>query len=145
VSECEVDFGDYSDDADPVEMYDATFVVGRKAHTCTECGDAIPKGIRHQRISYRFDGRFWTDRRCPPCQETAGEFNHCIIGGMLWQAFQEEWENGAHLQACLNRLTTADAKAHMQRQWTTWHERKLERARKRTPRGQEIERGTNRR
>ncbi len=129
---CDVDFGDYSDDAEPVQFFDEKFVVGRKAHRCSECNREIPKGTTHRRVSYRFEGQFSSEHICPPCTEAAGEFNHRIIGGMLWEMFRDQWAEGAHLQACLNRLTTAAAKEHMRQQWLKWKEREIERAQKRT-------------
>lgn len=126
MSNCDVDFADAGDDADPVQFYDWKMVRARKPHICTECGGAISVGEEHKRISYRFDGKFHTDRLCPPCHEAAGEFEHSLVGGMLWESFAEAWDNGAHVQACINRLETARAKEHMRQQWLTWQARRAE-------------------
>ncbi len=122
---CEVDFGDASDDADRVEFVDTTTVKrSRKAHKCDECKGEIPKGATYQRSAYRFEGDFECERRCMSCVEAAGEFNYTILGGGLWQYFEEEWDRGAHITACIQRLTTAQAKEHMRQQWLKWQERR---------------------
>lgn len=121
---CEVDFSDASDDAEPVQFYDSAIVKARKPHICTECGGAIQVGEEHRRISYKFEGAFSVDRMCEPCSETAGEFDFHIVCGLLWESFYNEWDQGAHVQACINRLTTARAKEHMRQQWLKWQEKR---------------------
>jgi hypothetical protein len=117
---CQVDFGDYSDDADPVEFFDTKIVRARKPHVCDECRGPIVVGEAYQRTAYRFEGKFDMDRQCACCREAAAEFHFHVFGGLLWRMFIEEWEQGAHLQACVNRLSTAKAKEHMRRQWLKW-------------------------
>jgi hypothetical protein len=41
-----------------------------------------------------------------------------------------EWDNGAHVQSCIARLTTARAKEHMRQRWVKWNEARIERERK---------------
>jgi len=116
---CDVSFSDYSDDADPVEFWHETHVTARKPHRCNECDETIPVGERYRRVNYKFAGRLESEAMCGPCEEAAKEFDH-RVGGTLWQLFEEEWDQGAHLQACMNRLTTARAKEHMRRRWLKW-------------------------
>ena len=123
---CNVDFEDYSDDADPVEFHQTRFVLAKKAHTCSECRGVIAKGEQHRVTAYKFEGTFGMDRLCACCLEAADEFRYFIMGGDLWAMFREEWDRGAHLQSCLNRLTTARAKEHMRQQWVKWNERRLQ-------------------
>jgi hypothetical protein len=127
---CEVDFSDYSDDADPVEFWNRREVTARKPHRCTECKCEIAIGERHEVVAYKFEGEFKSDRVCLPCREAATEFEYHIMGGDLWGMLCEEWDRGAHLQACINRLSTARAKEHMRQQWLKWQEREAERARR---------------
>jgi len=117
---CEVSFEDATDDVEQVEFYDEKVVTARKTHTCTECGGEIAPGERYTRKTYRFEGKFHTDRVCTPCHEAAAEFEFGIVGGMLWEYFSNEWDNGANIQGCINRLTTARAKTLMHRQWMLW-------------------------
>lgn len=125
---CEVDFTDYSDNADPVEFHHSTIVKhARKAHVCDECGGPIAIGESYRKIAYVFEGKFDVDRVCDPCREAGGEFGWNIMGGALWQMFEEEWDNGANLQGCLNRLETARAKEHMRQQWAKWQEKRMRR------------------
>jgi hypothetical protein len=128
---CEVDFAGASDDCEAVEFADVSLVRARKSHACSECGGAIAKGEKHWRASYKFEGKVQTERRCPPCQETAAEFEFHIYGGLLWTHFAEEWENGARVQSCIARLTTARAKEHMRQRWVQWNDARMERQRKR--------------
>lgn len=119
---CYVDLSDHGDDADPVEFLNVKRVRARKVHTCTECGSTIAKNESYTRATYRYEGRFRCDRVCDPCREATAEFEHTVLGGFFWEAMREEWSNGARLQACLNRLTTAAAKRRMYEQWTRWRE-----------------------
>jgi hypothetical protein len=128
---CDVDFSDYSDDAEPVQFYDERMVVGRKDYECIECKGQILKGTRHLVKSYRFEGTFNAERTCGPCQEIAGEFEHRIVGGFLWDAMGDAWDNGARVQACINRLATADAKAHLHQRWQQWFDKRAEQQQRR--------------
>jgi hypothetical protein len=121
MSYCEVDFSDASDDAEPVDFFNVVTVKSaRKAHVCCECGGTIQPGESYRRANYKFDGVVGTDALCEPCDETKAEFNYHIFGGDLWASLREEWENGAHVQSCIARLTTARAKEHMRQQWLKW-------------------------
>lgn len=117
---CDVDFGDASDDADPVEFFNVTTAKARKPHQCSECHGPITVGEQYQRASYKFEGDFHMDRRCAPCAETAAEFNYHMFGGDLWGELREQWDQGAHVQSCIARLTTMRAKEHMRQQWLKW-------------------------
>lgn len=123
---CEVDFGDASDDAEPVEFYDEKMVTGRKVHQCSECDRTIAVGEPHQRKSYKFEGEFHCDRICDGCREVAGEFDLRYVGGLLWESFWCEWDEGANLQGCLNRLTSVRAKTTMRDQWQRWQDKRAE-------------------
>jgi hypothetical protein len=131
MSHCEVDFSEYSDDGEPVQFYDERMVVGRKDYECIECKSPITKGTRHLVKSYRFEGSFNTERICAMCHEVAAEFKYGIAGGYLWESMADEWDNGARVQACINRLTTSNAKAHLHQQWQNWFDRRAERQRQR--------------
>jgi hypothetical protein len=121
---CEVDFTDASDDADPVEFFNYREVTARKPHRCCECGNEIAVGEKHRVAAYKFEGEFHSDRTCSPCLEAAGEFGYQMLGGCFWEMLHDEWDQGARVQACINRLTTARAKEHMRQQWLRWQERR---------------------
>lgn len=127
---CEVDFTDTCDEADPVEFVNRREVVARKPHRCSDCGGEIAAGERHLVAAYKFEGEFACERQCDPCREAAGEFGYHLLGGDLWAMFAEEWDNGAHIQACLNRLTTARAKEHMRQRYLRYQEQRAEQRRK---------------
>lgn len=121
---CEVDFGDVSDDADPVEFWNPQTVTARKDHVCDECRGPIAKGEQYRRTSYKWEGKFDMERMCALCLEAATEFDFRLVGGSLWEMFAEEWDNGARVQSCIARLSSAKAKEHMRQQWLKWQERR---------------------
>ncbi len=117
---CDVSIGDY--DGDPAEVFHQSVVTARNAHACDECRERIQPGQRYERTSGKWDGEWSTWRLCLSCVETSIEFTEGYgrTFGILWEDLRNNWEEGAHLQACLNRLTTVAAKEHMRRQWLTW-------------------------
>lgn len=119
---CEVDLTDACDDADVVEFVVTTDVErSRKTHECSECGEPIPQGSSYRRACYKFEGKMWCERFCVSCKESMDEFGWTMLGaGLFWESMREEWNQGANVQGCMNRLTTAAAKAHMLRQWKKW-------------------------
>lgn len=121
---CDVNFSDASDDADPLEFCDSRVVKARKEHKCSECGGTIAAGETYRSVAYKFEGEFGSDKVCDPCREAAGEFEYHIVGGSLWMMFAEEWDQGAHIQACINRLESARAKEHMRQQWIKWQDKR---------------------
>jgi len=122
---CDVSFGDACDDADPCEFIDSRIVKARKSHICSECGGTIAAGETYKVFAYKFEGEFGSDKVCDPCREAAREFDYHIVGGSFWQMMHEEWHQGAHIQACINRLESARAKEHMRQQWIKWHDRRM--------------------
>lgn len=125
MSYCDVDFGDESADADPVEFLDITTPRARKEHKCCECRGAISVRATYYRVSYKFEGKFGTDRVCEACWEAMQEFDYHIFGGDFWRSMREQWDNGANVQGCINRLSSAAAKEHMRRQWAKWKQLEL--------------------
>ncbi len=132
---CDVELDQYCEDAEPFEFVNVTTPVARKEHKCDECGEPIPLGARYTKTDSKYDGTFHTDRECASCTETREEFSFTVVGGLLWSSFREEWANGANVQGCINRLSTAQAKEHMRRQFLKW--KGLEAGRPRPP--QELE------
>jgi hypothetical protein len=115
------DFSIEAECDEPADVFNACMVTARLAHTCTECGIGIPPGQRYERIGMKYDGHWSVDRICFACSEISREFfdgARCI--GVLWDEIEHNWDEGAHLQACLNRLTTVGAKEHMRRRWLKW-------------------------
>jgi hypothetical protein len=125
---CDVDLSDSSDadDAESVEFFEEKFIVGRKEHACVECRGTIRKDERHRCVSYKFDGRFITERVCPACYEATSEFKHWVLGGLFWQMMREQWAEGARVLSCLNRLSSARAKAKMRDEFWKYQERKID-------------------
>ncbi len=111
--------GDY--DGDQAKFMDERTMRARKPHTCYECGEPIAVGAKYVRVVGKWETSLDTYKFCLPCQEAAGEFfDGARTFGVLWDEMTSNWEHGAHLQACLNRLVTAEAKDHMRRRWLKW-------------------------
>lgn len=127
---CDVDFSDESADCEPVEFHNTTTPVARKEHVCDECSEPIHKGDKYQKTAYKFEGRLGVDRLCGSCAESKAEFEYHVYGGDFWSHMREQWDSGANVQGCINRLTTARAKAHMLAQWAKWQEAEAERERR---------------
>lgn len=115
---CDVSIGEY--DGDPAEFFHTSILTARKGRTCDECGEPIAPTQQYERIAGKWDGAWSVWRLCLPCR-VGGEFAEGgrIFGG-LWDDFENNWEEGAHLQACLNRLSTVAAKELMVRRWRKW-------------------------
>jgi len=118
---CDVSIGGY--DGDVASVWNVKTVKARTPHVCDECGETIVPTQQYERASGLFDGEWSTWRICLPCCEVSAEFTESggrVYGGAMWNELVDQWEQGAHLQACLNRLTTAAAKAMMRRRWMKW-------------------------
>lgn len=116
---CDVSLGDY--DGDPASVFNSHVLKARKPHKCFECSQLISIGAMHERVSGKWDGKWETYRFCLPCSEISREFSDGgRTFGYLWEGMGENWDEGAHLQACLNRLTTVAAKEQLRDQWLQW-------------------------
>jgi hypothetical protein len=115
-SYCDVSLGDY--DGDAATFYHEEQRKARKSHTCHECGASIAAGQTYRTVVGKWDGEVNRYSFCEPCWEIMGEFSeNGRTFGVTWDTFADEWNNGATLQGCLNRLSSAAAKEHMRQQW----------------------------
>jgi len=92
----------------------------RKPHKCCECGKQILPGEKYEHVRGKHDGEMRTADTCLICREIAEAF-YCdgrMFGGELWDAMEYGFE--AMTTGCFNRLTTAAAKAELQRRWNGW-------------------------
>ena len=92
----------------------------RKLHKCCECDKEILPGEKYEHVRGKCYGEMFTCKTCLVCREIANAF-YCegrMFGGELW----EDMEYGYEVMTigCLNRLTTAAAKAELQRRWQEW-------------------------
>lgn len=113
---CEVSLGDY--DGDQAQVYNDCIVKARKSHACYECHETIPVGANYERVSGLWDSESSTYRFCIACSEIGKEFSdNGRAFGYLWEGMDENWHEGANLQACLNRLSTVAAKTKLRDRW----------------------------
>lgn len=118
---CDVSLGDF--DGDAASVFNSHVLKARKAHRCYECGEIIRTGDRYERVSGKWDGKWDTYRFCLPCSEIGLEFSDGgRTFGYLWEGMRENWDEGAHITACLNRLGSAAAKQRLHAQWLDWKE-----------------------
>jgi hypothetical protein len=121
VSEGICDFSIDGDCDEPAEEMRCSFVRARVEHRCLECASRIPVGATFERIALKYEGSWNVDRLCLACSEVSQEFyDGGRVLGVLWSEIESNWDDGAHLQACLNRLSTVAAKELMRRQWLQW-------------------------
>ena len=116
---CEVSLSDY--DGESPDVFNSHVLTARKPHKCFECGYVIQPGDRYERVSGKWEREWSTYRFCLPCSEIGLEFadgGRCF--GFLWEGMEENWDEGAHITACMNRLTTAAAKQRLLSQWLKW-------------------------
>lgn len=118
---CDVSLDDY--DGDQASVFRSHVVKARKPHKCFECGVSVQPGDRYERVSGKWDNEWATYSFCLPCSEIGNEFSdNGRSFGFLWEGMEEAWDEGAHITACLNRLTTVGAKERLLVQWRKWKE-----------------------
>ncbi len=92
----------------------------RKPHICSECNKQIVPGEKYEHAGGKSDGDLWSFDTCVVCAEIAETF-YCegrLFGGMLWEQMNDVMESIT--TGCLERLTTAAAKAELMRRWQEW-------------------------
>lgn len=115
----------YNDDAVHVEFFRSETRRALKAHKCCECDKPIQYGERYEYASGKCEGDFWTAKTCLVCAEIAEAFS-CegrLYGGNLWDSLSELYRDMNI--SCLDRLTTAVAKAELLRRWNEWKFRQV--------------------
>jgi hypothetical protein len=116
---CDVSLDDY--DGDQASVFNSHVLKARKSHTCYECEETIQPGDRYERVSGKWGDEWRTYRFCLPCSEIATEFSdNARCFGYLWEGMGENWDEGAHITACMNRMSTAAAKKCLHDQWLKW-------------------------
>jgi len=114
---CDVSLEEY--DGDSATFYDEQHVKARKPHVCYECHEDITAGAHYHRVVGKWDDEVRTYKFCEACWEVMGEFSSdgTRTFGITWDTFDSEWNDGATLQGCLNRLTSVAAKELMTRKY----------------------------
>lgn len=120
MSECVCLYGGY--DGDETDFQCSTTPVARVAHQCGECKRAIVKGERYERYVTKNDGEISASKTCAECAEIRralyceGFYFKC-----LWDDIREQiFEAGKMNSACLDKLSTVEAKQFLQRRWMEW-------------------------
>lgn len=111
--------GDY--DGDPAEFHKVEHVKARKAHTCCECGDVIPKGATYERVTGKWYDDIDVYKTCAACEDIRN--NLCCEGWtykMLWENAEESHMFENLTTGCLEQLATAAGKAKLLAKWREW-------------------------
>lgn len=80
-------------DGDPAELCETDIVRARKEYACTECGETIRPGDKHERVKGMWDKEWSTFRTCLSCVEIREHFS-CGSGwlfGCLWDDLRENF------------------------------------------------------
>ena len=59
------------------DLFDESFPIACKEHTCTECNRIIKKGERYQRVRALFEGRWEHYKTCIGCQRLREDICGC--------------------------------------------------------------------
>ena len=111
--------GGYDDDL--AEDYEEQRMAAPSPVKCDECGDAIVLGQSCIRATGVYRGKSETYWFCAPCMEIVNEFvDGARVFGALEEEFCQNWDAGAPLQACLNRVSSVAAKTKLRRWWLHW-------------------------
>jgi len=92
----------------------------RKAHKCIECQRQIQPREKYECYSGKWDTGMATYRTCAECQNIRATL-YCNSGwtfGQLWEDVEEQlFREGGLTVDCIDKLTTPEAKAFLQRKW----------------------------
>lgn len=108
-----------SGDGDQPIFYTQRWVTARKDHKCYECRRVIMKGERYECFSGKWETGVQTYRTCAECQNIRESLNcEGWTFGRLWEDIEEQifQETGLTI-ACIDKLTTPEAKKFLQRKW----------------------------
>jgi len=116
---CDVEIDCEADE--PADVFIEKQRCAAKPHRCCECRAEIAKGERHILITIKTGPEWSALRVCLACDEIAREFmSPRVVGGLLWQEFDYQWEQGANVQGCMNRVSTVAAKQKLLERWRVW-------------------------
>jgi len=104
------------DDAEPVDVWRASYPRARKQYKCEECGRLIEIGELHGYVFTAYEGRGWTFRTCRHCRVGQGWLSINCGGwmpGALMEEMQEHVSEYPDIAFGLRRII-----AGMKRKWT---------------------------
>lgn len=118
--QCDVSLGDYEGEA--ARVFHSEWRTARKPYRCYECRETIPVGARYEHVSGLWDE--WKSYKfCLPCSEISTEFSDGGRSfGTVWEGMEENWAAGAHIIACVNRMTSVASKRKLHERWLAWKE-----------------------
>lgn len=103
-----------------------TIRTARKEHRCCECRMVIAAGQRYEIRAHFKDGSASSYKTCLCCKEIRDAF-FCEgwFYGSVWDDIESSmFDRGPLNSACLDKLSTVDAKQFLQRRWMDWVDRR---------------------
>lgn len=95
----------------------------RKDFRCEECRRLIPKGTQYQKYSGKFEGDLFSTKTCLQCVEISAAYrcdHGAMVIGELWTDIRDQMFPNGFTTGCLEKLTTAAAKALILERWREW-------------------------
>ena len=82
-----------ADDGDLPSVCNVETRKAAKNHTCSECGEAIPRGERYEHVKGLWDGSWSTFRTCLSCVEIRAHFacEGRWVYGELWSRLEDNF------------------------------------------------------
>lgn len=110
-----------SDDSEAASVFASSIVKAAKDHLCSECGEQIVKGTKHEVAKGLWNGAWSTYRTCLLCREIRDHFE-CdgYIYGQLWSDLMDNFFPDMKAGGpCMDGLSP-EAKACLFEARTTW-------------------------
>jgi len=117
-SDCNACF--YAGDYEAPEFYVRTVRVARKEHSCSECYARILPGERYEHVSAKWEEILDSFPTCLVCVEIRDAFAcEGFVHTTVWSDIREGMFESM-TTACLEKLSTAAAKAKLLKEWNEW-------------------------
>jgi hypothetical protein len=80
-------------DADPATVISTRILTAAKPHRCSECGEPMPRGTKHELQKAMWDERWYSMRTCLLCVEIRDHFacGEGYIYGEVWNQLEENF------------------------------------------------------
>ncbi len=119
MSDCACLYGGFDGCEEGREFFSETTRTARKLWVCYECREQIHPKSRYVHTAQSDEGRVLVYRMCLRCAEIKRAL-YCDgwYWGQLWEDITDQiFSNGGMTIACLEKLTTPEAKRYLQQRW----------------------------
>lgn len=108
-----------------VEFFAESRPKARRQQKCAECGDVIPAGAVYVSVRGKYEGSFWSEKLCSPCDEILNAF---ACGGFreygnFWEAMHDVvLPELTMTNVCIRKLSVA-GRDKLFAEWWNWRSR----------------------